>query len=127
MGPFWLCMVVYDFQQVTKNFGLERVSGPLTYNDITSASPEGRRDIWTDRERDWEEAEALDTGQERPDITGWSLAVSGRGGGAWGRAGVDFSRFICHLTSWSLLFSAVFVLSCLSSVCLDLNGCMMVE
>lgn len=67
-GPFWLCIVVYDLQQVTKDYGLERVSGPLTYNDITSASPEGRRDIWTDRERDWEEAEALDTGQERPDV-----------------------------------------------------------
>lgn len=57
----------YDLWQVTKDYGPERVSGPLTYNDI-SASPEGRRHIWTDRERDWEEAEALDTGQERPDI-----------------------------------------------------------
>ncbi|KAF3841930.1 hypothetical protein F7725_023881 [Dissostichus mawsoni] len=49
--------------QVTKDYGLERVSGPLTYNEITSASPEGRRHIWTDRERDWEEA--LDTGQDK--------------------------------------------------------------
>lgn len=105
---------VYYFQQVTKNNGPEKVSGPLTYNDI-SASPEGRRDTWTDRERDWEEAEALDTGQERPDITGWSLAVSGRRGGAWGRAGVDSSRFICHLTSWSpLCFAVRFVFSVLS-------------
>lgn len=53
-----------DLQQVTKDYSLQSVSGPLTYNDITGASPEGRRDIWTDRERDWEEAEALDTGQE---------------------------------------------------------------
>lgn len=84
-GPFWLCIVVCDFQQVTKDYSLERVSGPLTYNDITSASPERRRDIWTDRERDWEEAEALDTGQERPDIMYWMVIgcvrAKGRGMG----------------------------------------------
>ena len=57
-----------DLQQVTKDYGLERVSGPLTYNDITTASSEGRRDIWTDRERGWDEAEAIDTGQNRPPI-----------------------------------------------------------
>ena len=78
-------MVVYDLQQVTKDYGLERVSGPLTYNDITSASPEGRRDIWTDRQRDWEEAEALDTGQERPDVLYWMVIgcvrAKGRGMG----------------------------------------------
>lgn len=52
--------------QVTKDYRLARVSGPLTYNDITTASSEGRRDIWTDRERGWDEAEAIDTGQNRP-------------------------------------------------------------
>ncbi|XP_047459706.1 glutamate receptor ionotropic, delta-1 isoform X1 [Mugil cephalus] len=56
-------------EQVTKDYGLQRVSGPLTYNDI-SASPEGRRNIWTDRERDWEEAEVLDTGQRGEPGTG---------------------------------------------------------
>lgn len=97
---------------MTKDYGLERVSGLLTYN-------EGRRDIWTDRERDWEEAEALDTGQERPDVlycTGWSLAVSGRRGGAWDRAGADCSCFICHLTPWSLLLFGFLLSPCLSSV-----------
>lgn len=54
-----------DLVQVTKDFRLARVSGPLTYNDITAASSEGRRDIWTDRERGWDEAEAIDTGQNR--------------------------------------------------------------
>lgn len=63
---------------MTKDYGLERVSGPLTYNDITSASPAGRRDIWTDRQRDLEEAEALDSGQERPDVTGF-VRARGRG------------------------------------------------
>lgn len=66
---------------MTKEYGLERVSGPLTYNDITSASPEGRRDLWTD----WEEAEALDTGQERPDVLYWMVIgcdrAKGRGMG----------------------------------------------
>ena len=51
--------------QVTKDYRLARVSGPLTYNDITTASSEGRRDIWTERERGWDEAEAIDTGQNR--------------------------------------------------------------
>lgn len=55
-----------DLVQVTKDFRLARVSGPLTYNDIAAASSEGRRDIWTDRERGWDEAEAIDTGQNRP-------------------------------------------------------------
>lgn len=54
--------------QVTKDYRLARVSGPLTYNDITTASSEGRRDIWTDRERGWDEAEAIDTGQNRPPV-----------------------------------------------------------
>lgn len=109
---------------MTKDYGLERVSGPLTYNDITSASPEGRRHIWTDRERDWEEAEALDTGQERPDVLYWMAIGCVRAkGGAWGRAGVDCSCFICHLTPWSLLlFSVLFVFSVAR-----LNGCMMIE
>ncbi|KAF3853052.1 hypothetical protein F7725_013740 [Dissostichus mawsoni] len=48
-------------KEVTKDYRLARVSGPLTYNDITTASSEGRRDIWTDRERGWDEAEAIDT------------------------------------------------------------------
>ena len=61
-------MTVYDLVQVTKDYRLARVSGPLTYNDITTASSEGRRDIWTDRERGWDEAEAIDTGQNRPPI-----------------------------------------------------------
>ncbi|KAM9699311.1 glutamate receptor ionotropic, delta-1-like, partial [Menidia menidia] len=55
-------------KEVTKDYGLARVSGPLTYNDITAASSEGRRDIWTDRERGWEEAEAIDTGQNGPPV-----------------------------------------------------------
>lgn len=59
-------LTVYDLVQVTKDYRLARVSGPLTYNDITTASSEGRRDIWTDRERGWDEAEAIDTGQNRP-------------------------------------------------------------
>ncbi|XP_069045115.1 glutamate receptor ionotropic, delta-1 isoform X3 [Lepisosteus oculatus] len=50
-------------KEVTKDYRLARVSGPLTYNDITTASSEGRKDIWTERERDWDEAEAIDTGQ----------------------------------------------------------------
>ena len=54
--------------QVTKDYRLARGSGPLTYNDITSASSEGRRDIWTERERDWDEAEAIDTGQTRTPV-----------------------------------------------------------
>lgn len=68
---------------MTKDYGLERVSGPLTYNDITSASPAGRRGIWTDRQRDWEEAETLDSGQERPDVT-----VFFQGVGCWLGEGV---------------------------------------
>lgn len=65
---FDLHLTVYDLVQVTKDYRLARVSGPLTYNDITAASSEGRRDIWTDRERGWDEAEAIDTGQNRPPI-----------------------------------------------------------
>lgn len=65
---FYLHLTVYDLVQVTKDYRLARVSGPLTYNDITTASSEGRRDIWTDRERGWDEAEAIDTGQNRPPI-----------------------------------------------------------
>lgn len=63
----FLCLrlTVYDLVQVTKDYRLSRVSGPLTYNDITTASSEGTRDIWTDRERGWDEAEAIDTGQNR--------------------------------------------------------------
>ncbi|XP_029985519.1 glutamate receptor ionotropic, delta-1-like isoform X1 [Sphaeramia orbicularis] len=57
-------------KEVTKDYRLGRVSGPLTYNDITSASSEGRRDIWTDRERGWDEAEAIDTGQGGESGTG---------------------------------------------------------
>ncbi|XP_005474351.1 glutamate receptor ionotropic, delta-1 isoform X1 [Oreochromis niloticus] len=57
-------------EQVTKDYALQRVSGSLTYNDITSSLPEGRRDIWTDRETDWEEAVALDTGQRSEPGTG---------------------------------------------------------
>ncbi|RXN32771.1 glutamate receptor delta-1 isoform X1 [Labeo rohita] len=49
-------------KEVTKDYRLARVSGPLTYNDIATASSEGSKDIWTDRERDWDEAEAIDTG-----------------------------------------------------------------
>lgn len=51
--------------QVTKDYRLARVSGPLTYNDIATASSEGSKDIWTEREKDWDEAEAIDTGQNR--------------------------------------------------------------
>ncbi|XP_061565198.1 LOW QUALITY PROTEIN: glutamate receptor ionotropic, delta-1 [Cololabis saira] len=59
-------------KEVTKDYRLARVSGPLTYNDITTASSEGRRDIWTDRERGWDEAEAIDTGQGGEPGTGAS-------------------------------------------------------
>lgn len=55
----------YRLVQVTKDYRLARVSGPLTYNDITSTSSEGGQAIWTERERDWEETEAIDTGQTR--------------------------------------------------------------
>lgn len=65
----YLHLTVYDLVQVTKDYRLARVSGPLTYNDITTASSEGRRDIWTDRERGWDEAEAIDTGQNRNSYT----------------------------------------------------------
>ncbi|KAJ8391776.1 hypothetical protein AAFF_G00085480, partial [Aldrovandia affinis] len=57
-------------KEVTKDYRLARVSGPLTYNDITTTSSEGRKDIWTDRERDWAEAEAIDTGQGSESGTG---------------------------------------------------------
>lgn len=70
---------------MTKDYALQRVSGSLTYNDITSSLPEGRRDIWTDRETEWEEAVALDTGQERPDTLYWMVIgcdrAKGRGMG----------------------------------------------
>lgn len=69
---------------MTKDYALEMVSGPLTYNDITSTSPEGRRDMWTGR--------AGETGRRPRFLTkvrrsltccnGWSLAVSGQRG--WG-------------------------------------------
>lgn len=103
-------VIVYDLQKVIKDHSVERVSGPLTYNDITRASPEGRRNIWTDRERDWEEAEALDTGQARPDILlDGHWLCQGERGGAWGRAGVEGSCFICHLTPWCILLFGFFV------------------
>ncbi|XP_046710172.1 glutamate receptor ionotropic, delta-1-like isoform X1 [Silurus meridionalis] len=50
-------------KEVTKDYRVRRVSDPLRYNDIATASSEGRKDIWTDRERDWDETEAIDTGQ----------------------------------------------------------------
>ncbi|XP_076141201.1 glutamate receptor ionotropic, delta-1 isoform X2 [Alosa pseudoharengus] len=52
------------------DYQMDVVSGPLTYNDITSAASEGRRDIWTERERGWEESEAIDTGQRDEPGTG---------------------------------------------------------
>ncbi|XP_056893236.1 glutamate receptor ionotropic, delta-1 isoform X1 [Takifugu flavidus] len=58
-------------KEVTKDYRLTSVSGPLTYNDITPSS-EGRRDIWTDRQRGWDEAEAIDTGQGGEPGTGAS-------------------------------------------------------
>uniref|UniRef100_A0A3P8UWQ1 Glutamate receptor n=1 Tax=Cynoglossus semilaevis TaxID=244447 RepID=A0A3P8UWQ1_CYNSE len=39
-------------EQVTQDFGMDSVSGPMTYSDITSTSPAGRRDMWTGRERE---------------------------------------------------------------------------
>lgn len=71
------CVVhsVCDLVQVTKDYRLARVSGPLTYNDITTASSEGRRDIWTDRERGWDEAEAIDPGQNRPPTHNYRLTT----------------------------------------------------
>lgn len=49
-GPFWLCFIFYDFQQVTKDYSVERVAGSLTYNDVSHASPESRRNLWTEKE-----------------------------------------------------------------------------
>ena len=65
--------------QVTKDYNMERVSGPLTYNEIPSASPEGRRDLWPDRQRHWEETEAFDTGQERPETLDGDWLIEGGG------------------------------------------------
>ncbi|KAF5891371.1 glutamate receptor ionotropic, delta-1 isoform X1, partial [Clarias magur] len=48
-------------KEVTKDYRVRRVSDPLRYNDIATASSEGSKDIWTDRERDWDETEAIDT------------------------------------------------------------------
>lgn len=96
--------------QVTKDYRLARVSGPLTYNDITNASLESRRDIWTDRERDWEEAETFDTGQERPEIYGALYGVGEVGGqiglgGAWA---MDRSRYVSlHQSSHSMVSPVV--------------------
>ncbi|KAG7492619.1 hypothetical protein MATL_G00017080 [Megalops atlanticus] len=71
-------------KEVTKDYRLARVSGPLTYNDITTASSEGRKDIWTERERNWDEAEAIDTGQGGESGTGTPAYEQsyGRGHGA---------------------------------------------
>lgn len=70
---------------MTKDYSVERVSGHLTYNDITCALSERRQDIWTDRQADWEEAEAFDTGQARPDILYWMIIGCVRVKGAgWG-------------------------------------------
>ncbi|XP_016111060.1 glutamate receptor ionotropic, delta-1-like isoform X1 [Sinocyclocheilus grahami] len=65
----------------TKDYRLARVSGPLTYNDIATASSEGSKDIWTDRERDWNEAEAIDTGQGGEPGTGASAYEQSYGRG----------------------------------------------
>ncbi|XP_057682965.1 glutamate receptor ionotropic, delta-1-like isoform X1 [Corythoichthys intestinalis] len=48
-------------KEVAKDYRLALVSGPLTYNDF--ATSEGRRDIWTDRGRGWQEAHTIATGQ----------------------------------------------------------------
>ncbi|XP_033880587.1 glutamate receptor ionotropic, delta-1-like isoform X1 [Acipenser ruthenus] len=50
-------------KEVAKDYRLASVSGPLTYNDITTASSGGRKDIWTERDRNWDEAEDIYTGQ----------------------------------------------------------------
>ncbi|XP_029561697.1 glutamate receptor ionotropic, delta-1 isoform X1 [Salmo trutta] len=68
-------------KEVTKDYRLARVSGPLTYNEITTASSEGRKDIWTERERDWDEAEAIDTGQGGESGTGASAYEQSYGRG----------------------------------------------
>lgn len=68
-------------KEVTKDYRLARVSGPLTYNDIATASSEGSKDIWTDRERDWDEAEAIDTGQGGEPGTGASAYEQSYGRG----------------------------------------------
>ncbi|XP_077359555.1 glutamate receptor ionotropic, delta-1-like isoform X2 [Festucalex cinctus] len=57
-------------KEVAKDYRLALVSGPLTYNDF--ASSEGRRDIWTDRGRSWQEAHAIGTGQGGEPGTGTS-------------------------------------------------------
>ncbi|KAK1794369.1 hypothetical protein P4O66_011248 [Electrophorus voltai] len=50
---------------VTKDYRGARVSDPLRYNDIATASAEGSKNIWTERERDWDEAEAIDTATKK--------------------------------------------------------------
>ncbi|XP_017566057.1 glutamate receptor ionotropic, delta-1 isoform X1 [Pygocentrus nattereri] len=71
-------------KEVTKDYRVARVSDPLRYNDISTASSEGRKDIWTERERDWDEAEAIDTGQGGEPGAGASAYEQsyGRGHGA---------------------------------------------
>ncbi|KAI7796637.1 putative glutamate receptor ionotropic [Triplophysa rosa] len=68
-------------KEVTKDYRLARVSGPLTYNDIATASSEGSKDIWTEKEKDWDEAEAIDTGQGDEPGTGASAYEQSYGRG----------------------------------------------
>jgi len=60
--------------------------------------------MWTDRERDWEEAEPLDTGQERPCVLDghWLCQGQGAGHGAWQR-----SIFLLHHLSSHPMVSPV--------------------
>ncbi len=59
-------LVFYGFMQDTKSCTLEMASGSLAYNEIATAAG-CTRDVWPERERDWEDTQAFYTGQPRPE------------------------------------------------------------
>lgn len=67
--------VFYGFIQDTKGCTLEMASGSLAYNEIATAAG-CTRDVWPERERDWEDTQAFYTGQPRPEqgylSVGWT-------------------------------------------------------
>lgn len=66
-----LCGLIQD----TKGCTLEMASGSLAYNEIATAAG-CARDVWPERERDWEDTQAFYTGQQRPEqgylSVGWT-------------------------------------------------------
>lgn len=58
--------VLYGLMQDTKGCALEMASGSLAYNEIAPAAG-CARDVWPERERDWEDTQAFYTGQPRPE------------------------------------------------------------